>query len=352
MISSQSLAIELTGSRQIISWLNEQCISFICTTYQTNRLLLIGVNSEGNLSGFERYFDRAMGVYVANPQRFYMSSRYQIWQFDQVLQPDQTYGGYDKLYVPRIGYTTGDLDVHDIALDKENRLIFISSLLNSIATLSSRHSCIPLWHPPFISKIINEDRCHLNGIAMVNGQPRYATACSQSNIIDSWRDRRHDGGCVIDMETNEIVVNGLSMPHSPRVYNNRLWLLNSGTGELGYVDEETGTFEAIAFCPGYLRGLAFWKHYAIVGLSKSRGDEKTFSGLMLDEKLTSYGAEARCGLMVININTGSIVQWLRLEGIVTELYDVQILPETQQPMALGFQTDEIAQLLTIEQNDS
>ena len=262
------------------------------------------------------------------------------------LEPGQIYDGYDKLYIPRIGYTTGDLDVHDVAVDSDGQIIFVATRLNCLATVSDRNSCTPLWHPRFISKIINEDRCHLNGLAMVNGKPGYVTACSRTDIFDGWREKRRKGGCVINVASKEPIATGLSMPHSPRWYQEKLWLLNSGTGEFGYIDLESGKFEAIAFCPGYMRGLAFWKDWAIIGLSKPR--DRTFSGLALQERLQKEDVEARCGLMVIDLKTGAIVDWLRLEGIISELYDVQVLPEVKRPMAIGFQNDEISRLLTLD----
>jgi uncharacterized protein (TIGR03032 family) len=339
---------DIFGDRELPSWLTQQQISFACTTYQTSRLMFIGSNPETNtISGYWRIFDRAMGLYCTH-NRIYLGSKYQLWQLDNVLAAGAQYQGYDRLYIPRIGYTTGDIDIHDIAVDKDNQIIFISTLLNCIATLSDHHSCKPLWKPPFISQYINEDRCHLNGLAMVEGEVKYVTAVSQSDVVDGWRDRRKNGGIVIDIPSNDIIITGLSMPHSPRWYQDKLWLLNSGKGELGYVDLDPGKFNPIAFCPGYLRGLAFWQNWAIVGLSKPRGNDKTFGGLELDELLAKKDAEPRCGMMVIDINTGAIVHWLRFEGIVTELYDVQIIPEAQKPMALGFQTEEIAQLITLD----
>ncbi|NEP56266.1 MAG: TIGR03032 family protein [Symploca sp. SIO2G7] len=346
-LSTPSPNIEVSCSRYFLSWLAQHKISLALTTYQSCRLLLVGVNPEGQFSGFERLFDRAMGLY-ATTERLYLSSKYQLWQLDNVLAPEQLYKGYDKLYVPRIGYTTGDLDIHDIAVDSRGRVIFVSTLLNCLATVSQHNSCTPLWHPPFISQVVNEDRCHLNGLAMVEGQPRYVTAVSQSDVVDGWRDKRRDGGCVIDVLSNEVLLTGLSMPHSPQYYQGKLWLLNSGTGEFGYVDLEAGKFEPVTFCPGYLRGLAFWEDFAIVGLSKPRAGDKTFSGLALDEQLVAKDTEPRCGLMVIDLNSGAIVHWLRLEGVITELYGVQVLPGVQRPMALGFQTDEICRLLTLD----
>lgn len=342
----------LTSDREFIPWLQQQQISLAFTTYQTGWLALIGVNPEsGQFSAFQRRFERAMGLYCSR-DRLYLSSKYQLLQLDNVLAPGQLYQGYDKLYVPRIGYTTGDLDVHDVIVTEAGQPIFISTLLNCVATTSDRHSCKPLWKPPFISKMINEDRCHLNGLAIVEGKPRYVTACSRSDVVDGWRDKRRDGGIVIDMESDEIILSGLSMPHSPRFYRGKLWVLNSGAGEFGYIDLDTGKFESVTFCPGYARGLAFWENYAIVGLSKPRSGDGTFSGLLLDERLAQKDAEARCGLLIIDLNSGATVHWMRIEGTITELYDIGVLPEVKRPMALGFQTQEIEQLITLEPLES
>ncbi|NJL67622.1 MAG: TIGR03032 family protein [Microcoleus sp. SM1_3_4] len=346
--NANSEEISVIADRDFPLWLKEQKFSIACTTYQTSRLILIGAGAETDrISIHWRIFDRAMGLYCTD-DRIYLSSKYQLWQLNNVLESGNLYQGCDRLYIPRIAHTTGDIDIHDIAVDKNNRIIFISTLFNCIATTSDRHSCKPLWKPPFISQYINEDRCHLNGLAMVNGEAKYVTASSKSDVVDGWRDRRKNGGIVIDIASNNIIVTGLSMPHSPRWYRDKLWVLNSGRGELGYVDLEAGKFEAVAFCPGYVRGLAFWENWAIVGLSKPRGGDNTFSGLELDDLLAAKDAESRCGMMVIDLNTGAIVHWLRFEGIITELYDVQVISGVKKPMALGFQTEEIAQLITLE----
>lgn len=346
--------LEIMGSRQFNSWLREQKISLAFTTYQAGKIFLIGLQPDGRLSIFERTFNRSMGLW-ATPQTLWMSSLYQLWRFENALADKQTYQGYDRLYVPQIGYTTGDLDIHDLAVDNAGKVIFVNTLFSCLATLSQQHSFVPLWQPPFISKLAAEDRCHLNGLAMENGQPRYVTAVAQTDVADGWRDRavragfanrRTDGGCIIDVDSNEIVVNGLSMPHSPRIYQNRLWVLNSGTGYFGSVDLNKGKFEPLTFCPGYGRGLAFIDHFAIVGLSRPR-ENKTFSGLPLDDNLLAKNADARCGLMVIDLNTGDIVHWLRISGVVQELYDVAVLPGVYRPMALGFKSEEIRRTITI-----
>jgi len=340
--------LEITCSRQFPEWMAEQRVSLAFTTYQTGKLFMIGLQANGRLSIFERTFNRCMGLY-GDGQSLWMSTLYQLWRLENVVPSGQVVNnGYDRVFVPQVGYTTGDVDIHDIAVTADGRVVFANTLFNCIATLSETHSFAPLWKPQFISKLAAEDRCHLNGLALDRGQPRYVTAVSQSDIVDGWRDRRRDGGCVIDIESNELVTTGLSMPHSPRVYRDQLWLLNSGTGHFGHVDRSSGNFEPLTFCAGYLRGMTFIEDFAVVGLSRPR-ENKTFTGLELDDNLAQRDAEARCGLQVINLRTTDIAHWLRIEGIVAELYDVVVLPNVTCPMLLGFKSDEIRRTLSIDE---
>jgi uncharacterized protein (TIGR03032 family) len=336
--------LEVTCSRTFPGWLAERRLSLALSTYQAGKLLLIGVGEQGNLSVFERTIERCMGLW-AEENSLWLASLYQIWRFVNVLRPGNLHQGYDRLYVPRVGYTTGDLDVHDVALESSGRVVFANTKFSCLATLNETDSFTPLWRPPFLTRLAPEDRCHLNGLALENGSVRYVTAVAACDVADGWRDARRDGGVVIDVMNNRILARGLSMPHSPRVREGRLWLLNSGTGELGWIDD-SGAFKSLTFCPGYLRGLAFAGNHAVVGLSGPRG-QKTFSGLQLEEELARRGATGRCGLMVIDLNNGDIVHWVRIEGCVQELYDVAVLPGAARPMVLGFKTTEIQQLLSV-----
>ncbi len=338
--------LEITCSRQFPEWMAERRVSLAFTTYQTGKLFMIGLQPNGRLSIFERTFNRCMGLY-GDGQTLWMSTLYQLWRLENIVAPGELVDdGYDRLYVPQVGYTTGDVDAHDIVVTDDGRVVFANTLFNCLATISHTHSFAPLWMPPFISKLAAEDRCHLNGIALDRGTPRFVTTVSQSDIVDGWRDRRRDGGCVIDVESNELVASGLSMPHSPRLYRDQLWLLNSGTGDFGRIDRATGRFEPLAFCAGYLRGMAFTDDFAVVGLSQPR-ENKTFTGLALDDNLAKRDAEARCGLQVIDLRTMDVVHWLRIEGVVTELYDVVVLPNVMRPMLLGFKSDEIRRTISI-----
>jgi len=336
---------DLTTSRQFGSWLAEQKASIAFTTYQAGKVFFIGLQPNGRLSIFERTLARCMGM-VAHGNSLYISTLYQIWRFENVLTPGERRDGYDRLYVPKVSHVTGDLDVHDLAVDSGGRLIFVNTLFGCLATVSETASFRPIWRPPFLSKLAAEDRCHLNGLAMRDGAPAFVTSVAEGDVADAWRDHRRDGGCVVDVAANAVVLRNLSMPHSPRWYSGRLWLHNSGTGEFGYADLKGGRFTPVCFCPGYLRGLSFIGNFALVGLSKPR-ENRTFSGLALDDALSSRKATARCGIQVIDLRSGDAVQWIALEGVVQELYDVVALPGALRPMAIGFQSDEIRRVLNI-----
>jgi len=331
--------LELNGSRLFTSWLAGQKASLAFTTYQAGKLFLIGLKPDGGLSVFERTFDRCMGLGVREGQ-LWMSSLYQLWRFENFVDPGTRHDGYDALYVPVTGHTTGDIDIHDIHAGEDGRPIFVATRFNCIATLAERGSFRTLWHPPFIDRIAAEDRCHLNGMAVAGGRPKYVTCVSRTNIAEGWREHRRGGGVVLDVETGEAVATGLSMPHSPRLHDGTLWLLQTGTGEFGRIDLATGRFEPVCFLPGFARGLAFCGHHAIIGLSRPR-ENRTFEGLKLNERLEREGVSPQCAICIVNLRTGDLEHRLQIEGVVQELYDVAVLPGVTRPMALGFRSDEI-----------
>ncbi len=339
--SNDLSVVNMQGSDHLYHWLENEQISLAFTTYQTNRLFLVGRKENGRLVVNERLFDKPMGLY-ASGENLYMATRYQIWQFENRLAQGEQYQGSDRLYVPSQSHTTGDLNVHDVVVTKAQQILFINTDFSCLATVQAGFSFAPVWKPPFITKLAAEDRCHLNGLAMQDDQPMYVTACSAANEAAGWRNHRMDGGVVIHIPSNEIIATGLSMPHSPRWYQGKLWLLNSGTGELGYLDDHQ--FVPVTFCPGFVRGLAFWKNYALVGLSQLRS--KTFTGLALETRLSEQNMTAQCGLAVIDLNTGNVLHALHIGGVVEELFDVVVLPEVRQPRALGFQDDDIDRLIS------
>jgi uncharacterized protein (TIGR03032 family) len=335
----QQLDFKISCSRHFAAWLQQEQVSLAFSTYQTGELFLVGRSPAGELAIFERRFNRCMGLWT-DCQTLWLASQFQLWRMENAIPDGQLQDGYDRVFVPRIGYTTGDVDIHDIAVESDGRVVFVSTLASCLATVSERYNFEPLWRPSFVSRIRLEDCCHLNGLALVEGRARYVTACGQCDIVDGWRDCRQDGGCVIDITSDALVCDRLSMPHSPRMYRGKLWLLDSGSGYLGYVDLANGNFERVAFCAGFARGLSLVGNYAVVGLSMPRR-EGSFTGLALDDNLEQRNAKARCGLQVIDLDSGDVVHWLRIDGSIQELYDVAVLPGVRQPKALGFLTNEI-----------
>ncbi len=340
--------VEYSVSGGLLARLANLNISIAFSSYQSGLLYLIGRNREGGINVHQAGMPKPMGLCIEDDGSLTMTAGFQIMRFENVLEADQQINNqFDACYVPRTVYVTGHLDAHDVGVDKQGRPIFVNTRYNCLATVSTRHRFGVLWKPPFISALVDEDRCHLNGLAMQDGKPRYVTAVSRSDTIDGWRDRRGDGGIVIDVESSEIVCTGLSMPHSPRIHNGKLWLLNSGTGELGVVNFDSdgkGTFEPRVFCPGFLRGLAFHGNLAFVGLSKPR--YKRFEGLELDQRLRDADSEPWCGIQIIDLTSGSCVDWLRIDGKIGELYDLEVIPGISTPMAVAPDSQEAAGLIT------
>jgi uncharacterized protein (TIGR03032 family) len=336
--------LEIMTSRGFNAWLVSQRASLAVTTYQAGKILFLGVNQQGKLSVFERTLDRVMGMTYHGGQ-LWVSTLYQVWRFVNLLRPGENHQGYDALFYPRQSFVTGDLDIHDMVMTEDGQLVFANTLFNCLATLDAHHSFKPVWKPDWISKLVAEDRCHLNGMALREGKPGFVTAVSRSDVNDGWRDRRRDGGVVVDVQKNRVIADGFSMPHSPRWYRDKLWLLNSGTGYFGSVDPESGEFEPLVFCPGYARGLAFVNNFAVVGLSDRRKN-RTFQDLDLEDNLKEKDAEARCGLLIIDLEKGEAPHWLRFEGAINELYDVAVLPGFLRPMAIGFKSNEIQRIIS------
>jgi len=342
----QTEPVRKSCSAGLTAWMRRNQVSIAFTSYQSGRLYLLGSDPQGRLSFHERIYQRAMGV-VGNGQRLYMGGLYQIWRFENVLGKGQLANGmFDKCYVPRNAQFTGAIDIHELGILKGGTVIFVNTKYNCLCVPSITHSFKVVWKPSFISKIVPEDRCHLNGLAMQDGKAKYVSAVCRSDTIDGWRDRRQDGGVIIDVETNEIVCEGLSMPHSPRWADGQLWVLNSGTGYLGTVDFSTRRFVPQVFCPGFLRGLAIKDGFAAVGLSKPRNQR--FDGLDLQKNLEAKDSEAWCGVQIVDLKSGSVIEWVRLDGPVTELFDVAFLGGVKCPMALGQQSPENLSLVSIE----
>ena len=233
-VAAQDGVTTFSQSDGLVRLLAQQGAAIMFSSYQSGLLYMLGHTPNGGAHLHQSVMAKPMGIWVENDDAFTLSAGYQIMRFKNGIEPGQLVNQqFDACYVPRDTHFTGELDAHEIGIDRNGQPIFVNTRFNCLATTDPRYSFRELWRPPFISALVDEDRCHLNGLAMDNGEPAYVTAVSRSDTIDGWRDRRDNGGVVIDVRSNKVVCEGLSMPHSPRLHNGELWVLNSGTGELG-----------------------------------------------------------------------------------------------------------------------
>jgi len=320
---------QLFGSQHTASFralLNTLGATLVITTYQAGRLIMVRPTADGLNSHF-RSLATPMGV-AYDGRRLAIGTRAEIVVFQNQpaltarLDPPDL---HDGCFVTRRRHSTGDIRVHDLAW-ADDGLWLVNTRFSCLATLDDEHSFVPRWRPPFITALAAEDRCHLNGLAVVDGRPRYVTVLGISDEPNGWREHKADGGAIIDITNDAVVTAGLSMPHSPRWHNGRLWVLESGLGTLGVVDLDTGQVERVAEVPGFARGLAFAGQYALIGLSKVR--EHVFDGLPLTRDRTE---ELECGVWVVDTETGESVGHLTFEGLVQEIFEVALLPGLRYP---------------------
>lgn len=340
----------ISVSRGFGAWLQANRLSLAFTSYQTGQLFLVGLLPNGRVSFNQQNFTRAMGV-CYKKGRLYLGTHHQLWRLENMLRPGEIANGHhDLVLVPRNAQVTGDIDIHELDIDAQGKVVFVNTRYSCLATPDIVHSFRPIWKPPFISKLAPEDRCHLNGMTMQGGKPAYVTAVSRSDALAGWRERRHEGGMLIDVRTDRIVTDKLSMPHSPRIDRGQVYVLDSGRGQIVRIDPETGDKTDIAFCPGFLRGMAIHRNHALVTVSLPRNG--SFAGLALDDELSNRAATPWCGVLVVNLTSGDIVEWIRLDGHITELFDVAAMPDIRCPMALAPGGNDVASTITFPPLDA
>jgi uncharacterized protein (TIGR03032 family) len=302
--------------------------SLLVTTYQAGKLVV--VRSDGGVINTHfRAFNKPMGMAVGRG-RLAIGTAVDVWEFRNVpavaakIDPP---GKHDACYLPRSAHVTGDVQIHEMAYVGD-QLWFVNTRFSCLATHDADHSFAPVWRPKFITQYTPDDRCHLNGLGLVSGKPRWCTALGETDTSGGWRENKKSGGILIDIDSQEIVARGLSMPHSPRWHNGRLWLLESGTGSIGYVDLASGRYEPIVKLDGFTRGLEIVGNLAFVGLSQVR-ETAVFSGIQITERLQD--TERTCGVWVIDIQRGQVIAFLKFEEAVQEIFAVALLPGIRFP---------------------
>ncbi len=297
--------------------------SLLVSTYQAGKLVIVRPDQEQSLNTHFRTFKKPMGMAVGK-NRLALGTAQEIWDFRNVpaVAPKvEPKGRVDAVFLPRRVHVTGDIQIHEMVFEGDE-LWFVNTAFSCLCTMDADHSFVPRWRPKFISALAPGDRCHLNGLGLMNGKPKWLTALGTADTPGGWRENKKSGGIIMDMESNEIVCRGLSMPHSPRWYANRLWVLESGTGSFGTVDLKTGRYEPIIKLQGFTRGLDFVGNLAFIGLSQVR-ETAIFSGIAITEKLKE--SERNCGVWVVDIRSGQLVGFLKFEDAVQEIFAVSVV---------------------------
>jgi uncharacterized protein (TIGR03032 family) len=352
--SDADSVIRVAISDSFQEWMSRCGGALAVTTYQAGKVALIGWDERvRQVTLLLRQFNKPLGL-ATRGSSLALATRHEVTFFADAPLLAHDYlanqpGRYDALYLPRATYHTGDLNVHDVAFggsggetDVEAGLWVVNSRFCCLASLSREYSFVPRWKPPFVSEFVPEDRCHLNGLAMLDSRPGYVTALGETDGPGKWRENKASGGVIVHVDSGQSVLRGLAMPHSPRWHDGRLWVLNSGAGELWVVDPQRGTHDVVCTLPGYLRGLCFvGGAYAAVGLCQVR-EKHIFGGLPVQQR----HAKLLCGVAVIDLRTGKQAAMLEFTSGCQELYDVQFLPGVRRPTILNLEREATRQAFT------
>jgi uncharacterized protein (TIGR03032 family) len=320
-------------SRDFVPILADAGVSLLISTYQAGKLVVVGTDT-GKLSLSFHNFEQAMGL-ARSESMLAIGTRYQVWflarEAGMARQLDRG-RDYDDCYLARQSHFTGQIHIHELAWggSDQSELWAVNTLFSCLATLDERHSFVPRWRPKFITNLAAEDRCHLNGLAIEASRPKYVTAMSETDDPQGWRPTKVSSGCVIDVPSGETIARGLAMPHSPRLAGGRLWVLNSGLGNISYIEPATGHIEEVERVPGYTRGLAFHGSLAFVGMSRIR-ETSTFGGVPIAEQRD----ELRCGVAVIDMRRGKAVAYIEFKSGVEEIFAVEVVPSARCPFISG-----------------
>lgn len=337
-----------------LEWMREEQINIVFSSYKTGKVFTLSpfgkTTSDKNISMYMTSFNRPMGVHV-DKQTSYIGCSGNLWRYENYGKGKHQEHDFDTMYYPKQTYIGSDIDIHDICVDKQGNPYYCSALFNCVCVPSVTHTFKVFWKPPWIDKIVPEDRCHLNGICSRDGVPRYVSCTSQNNVKGAWRDKREETGIIYDIIEDKIVCNGLTMPHSPRWYNNILWVLEAGTGYLCHIDIVTGEIHRDVFIPGFVRGLAFVnERYALVGSSVIR-DEAIFQKLPLGTRLKKEGCHSKCGIYVIDLFNMNNPHTINFNKPITELYDVAVMDKTMKGMIMNFGEDKGLREYRIQEGD-
>lgn len=316
-------------TRSFVAMLEQLACSVLVTTYQAGKLVILRAR-DGAVNTHFHVHDRPMGL-AAGRGRLAVGTLARVEEYRNMADVAARLGSarqYDAAFLPRVSHVTGNVDIHEMAFAGDE-LYFVNTRFSCLCTLNGVDSFVPRWRPPFISGYAPEDRCHLNGLEVVEGKPRFVTALGETDHAGGWRENKTGGGVILEVPSGRVIRRGLSMPHSPRWYDGKLWVLESGNGSLATVDVDSGELETIIELPGFTRGLDFYGPFAFVGLSQVR-ESAVFSGI----RITDRPGERNSGVWVVDLRNRQVAAFLRFEDAVQEVFAVTVLPGLRCPEIL------------------
>ena len=320
--------IRCLHSEGLPALLERLALSVLITTYQTGHLVVLSAR-QGRLMLSFHQFERAMGI-AAKPGTIAVCTKREIWflrDAPDIAAKIEPAGQYDACFLARTSHFTDDIEAHEVAW-VGNEFWVVNTLFSCLAALHPHYSFAPRWRPPFVSELKPENRCHLNGMAVVDGEVRYVTALGSTDSANGWRAGKNNGGCLVEVPGGRLLARGLSLPHAPRVVGGNIFFLHTGLGRLEAMEPLTGAITTVAALPGIARGMAIHDGHAFVGLSKAR---PTLEGVPIVENRQHL----KCGLWIIDMKTGGTAGWLEFTAGVEEIFDVQILPRILCPYISG-----------------
>ena len=340
-------AFTCTHSPNLPDLLQKLNCSLAISTYQAGKVVLISAVDNNRLIQLPRTFEKPMGI-ATDGTRLAVATMTEVIVFNNARRMAPNYPKqprtYDALFLPRATYFTGEADIHDLHWTGDH-LLAVNTRFSCLARIDHHYSFTPVWKPFFISRLTPADHCHLNGVAFENDKPRFATALGKTDSAEGWRQNRATGGIVLDVPSNTIVADGLAMPHSPRIYDNKLFLLESATGHLVCIDPATGNKETVLTLDGFARGMDRAGDYLFIGLSHLRKKSGSFHGLPIADK------SVVCGVVVVHLPTARVMAHLKYENSVEEIYDVRLLPGIRRPGMVSSQRGEHRLALTTPEED-
>ena len=340
-------AIEIAISDSMLDWVVNNKVNMLFSSLALSKLFCVGLHQDGKkLSIDESSFTRC-GVLAQNdPYDLFVATRQKVWKCHNAVSRNRSLNGFERFYVPQQAWVTGAVRLQDLAVSSRGQIYFVNPLFSCVSTVSSTHSFVPVWKPAFVSELVSESRCFLSGIALEDDAPKYVTSYSSSDEKQGWKKHKSQG-VLLDVVTNEVIASGLNAPRCPRVHDNKLWLLESASGYLGFVDTRVGRFERMAFVPGFATGLAFIGRYAVVSASTSAPTLGLTDSNEMLKSCQQKNLSPSCGIFVIDTLSGETVAQVVFKSIVTDITSLVILNNVKHTAIVGPDSEDMNRIITI-----